>query len=46
MLLALELYRENKMSLGRAAESCKTSVEAFMIFAGWHEVPMTYSTRI
>jgi predicted HTH domain antitoxin len=39
MLLTLELYRENKISLGRAAELCQTSVEAFMVFAG----PMHYS---
>lgn len=39
MLLALELYRENQVSLGRAAELCQTSVEAFMVFAGRHEVP-------
>ena len=44
MLLTLELYRENKISLGRAAELCQTSVEAFMVFAGRHEVPMHYST--
>ena len=43
MLLTLELYRENKISLGRAAELCETSVEAFMVFAGRHEVPMHYS---
>ena len=43
MLLALELYRENKISLGRAAELCRTSVEAFMIFAGRHEAPIHYS---
>ena len=43
MLLTLELYRENKISLGRAAELCQTSVEAFMAFAGRHEVPMHYS---
>jgi predicted HTH domain antitoxin len=43
MLLALELYRENKISLGRAAELSQTSVEAFMIFAGRHEVPIHYS---
>ena len=42
MLLTLELYRENKLSLGRAAELCQTSVEAFMLFAGRHEVPMHY----
>ena len=44
MLLTLELYRENKISLGRAAELCQTSVEAFMVFAGGHEGPMHYST--
>ena len=43
MLLTLELYRENKISLGRAAELCQTSIEAFMVFAGRHEVPMHYS---
>ncbi len=43
MLLALELYRENKISLGRAAELSRTSVEAFMVFAGGHEAPMHYS---
>jgi predicted HTH domain antitoxin len=43
MLLALELYRENKVSLGRAAELSLTSVEAFMVFAGRHEVPIHYS---
>jgi len=42
-LLALELYRENKVSLGRAAELCDMPVEAFMVFAGKHEVPMHYS---
>jgi predicted HTH domain antitoxin len=36
MLLTLELYRENKISLGRAAELCQASVEAFMVFAGRH----------
>ena len=44
MLLKLELYRENKISVGRAAELCQTSVEAFMVFAGRHAVPMHYST--
>jgi len=29
-LLALELFREDKVSLGRAAELCKTPVEAFI----------------
>jgi predicted HTH domain antitoxin len=43
MLLTLELYRENKISLGRAAELSQTSVEKFMVFAGRHKVPMHYS---
>jgi predicted HTH domain antitoxin len=43
MLLALELYRENKISLGRAAELSQTSVEAFMVFAGQYEVSMHYA---
>ena len=41
-LLALELYRENKVSLGRAAELCETPIEAFMVFAGKHEAPLHY----
>jgi predicted HTH domain antitoxin len=43
-LLALELYRENKVSLGRAAELCDMPIEAFMVFAGKREAPMHYST--
>ena len=42
-LLALELYRENKVSLGRAAELCEMPIEAFMVFAGKHEAPLHYS---
>ncbi len=42
-LLALELYREHKVSLGRAAELCDMPIEAFMVFAGKHEAPMHYS---
>jgi predicted HTH domain antitoxin len=42
-LLALELFREKKVSLGRAAELCETPIEAFMVFAGKHEAPMHYS---
>jgi predicted HTH domain antitoxin len=41
-LLALELFREDKVSLGRAAELCRTPVEAFMEFAAEHEVPLHY----
>jgi len=42
MLLALELYREHKISLGRAAELCQTPLAAFMLFVGRHEVPLHY----
>jgi predicted HTH domain antitoxin len=38
-LLALELYREDKVSLGRAAELCRTPLAAFMDFAAKHGVP-------
>jgi predicted HTH domain antitoxin len=45
-LLALELFRENKVSLGRAAELCGTPLEAFMEFACRHEVsPLRYGER-
>lgn len=38
-LLALELFRENKLSLGRAAKLCATPLESFMDFAAEHGVP-------
>ncbi len=38
-LLALELYREDKVSLGRAAELCQTPLAAFLDFAAQHGVP-------
>jgi predicted HTH domain antitoxin len=38
-LLALELYREDKVSLGRAAELCRTPLAAFMEFSAKHHVP-------
>ncbi len=41
-LLALELYREEKVSLGRAAELCRLPVERFIEFAARHEVPLHY----
>jgi predicted HTH domain antitoxin len=41
-LLALELYRENKASLGRAAELCYTPLENFLEFAARHHVPLHY----
>ena len=43
-LLALELFREDKVSLGRAAELCQTPVEEFMAFAGQREVPLHFGT--
>jgi len=43
-LLALELYREDKVSLGRAAELCHMPLAAFMDFAAKHGVaPLRYS---
>jgi predicted HTH domain antitoxin len=42
-LLALELFREEKISLGRAAELCRTPLAAFMDFAAAHDVsPIRY----
>jgi predicted HTH domain antitoxin len=41
-LLALELYREDRVSLGRASELCQTAVEQFMEFAAQHKVPLHY----
>ncbi len=38
-LLAVELYREDKLSLERAAELCQTPLAAFMDFAAKHDVP-------
>ena len=41
-LLALELYREDKVSLGRAAELCQMPIERFMEFAAQHNVALHY----
>jgi hypothetical protein len=38
-LLALELYREGDVSLGRAAELCQTPPSSFIDFAAMHSVP-------
>ena len=38
-LLALELYREDKISLERAAELCQTPLGLFMDFVAQHGVP-------
>jgi hypothetical protein len=39
-LLALELYREGKVSLGSAAELCHLPIERFMEFSCRHNVPL------
>lgn len=39
---ALELFRLDEVSLGRAAELCGTPIEAFMEFAGSHGVSLHY----
>jgi len=45
-LLALELYREHRVSLGRAAELCQTPLAAFMDFVAKHGVPpLRYDTE-
>ena len=38
-LIALELFREGTVSLGRAAELCDTPLAAFMDFVAAHGVP-------
>ena len=38
-LIALELFREGSVSLGRAAELCGTPLAAFMEYASAHGVP-------
>jgi predicted HTH domain antitoxin len=43
-LLALELFREGRASLGRAAELAGMSLEEFMEFSGHREVPLHYGT--
>ena len=43
--LALELYREDKISLGRAAELCQMAIERFMEFSARHNVPLHYGIQ-
>lgn len=43
-LLALELFREGLVSLGRAAELCGAPLAEFMEFAAEREVPLHYTT--
>ncbi len=42
-LIALELFREHKISLGKAAELSRVSVEEFLQFAAGREVPLHYT---
>lgn len=44
-LLARELFREDKVSLGRAAELCQTPIEDFIEFAAARDVPLHYGTE-
>lgn len=41
-LLALVLYKDNRVSLARAAELCQTPVEQFVEFASRQEDPAHY----
>jgi predicted HTH domain antitoxin len=41
-LIALELFREDKISMGKAAELSRTPLEAFMQFAADHGVALHY----
>jgi len=42
-LIALELFRERRISLGKAAELAGVSVEEFMAFSAQREVPLHYT---
>jgi predicted HTH domain antitoxin len=44
-LLAVGLFREDKVSLGRAAELCQMPVEQFIEFAAQHNVSLHYGTE-
>ena len=44
-LLALELYREDRVSLGRASELCQMPVEQFLQFAAQHNVSLHYGSE-
>jgi predicted HTH domain antitoxin len=43
LLVALELFREERVSLGRAAELAGLSVEEFMEFSENRRVPLHYT---
>jgi predicted HTH domain antitoxin len=43
LLVALELFREERVSLGRAAELAGLGIEAFMEFSAKRQVPLHYA---
>jgi len=43
LLVALELFREERVSLGRAAELAGLGVEEFMEFSADRQVPLHYT---
>ena len=43
LLVALELFREERVSLGRAAELAGLGVEEFMEFSALRRVPLHYT---
>jgi predicted HTH domain antitoxin len=45
MPIALELFREERISLGRAAELCRIPLEAFMDYAGRHGLAPAYGVE-
>lgn len=44
-LLALELFREGRVSLGRAAELSSLGIEDFMEFSAHRQVPLHYTAE-
>jgi predicted HTH domain antitoxin len=44
-LIALELYRERRVSAGKAAELAGVSLDEFLEFASRREVPMHYTQQ-
>ncbi|TAK51295.1 MAG: UPF0175 family protein [Bacteroidetes bacterium] len=44
-LIVLELFRENAISLGKAAELCNVSIDEFMNFAASRRVPLHYTEQ-
>ena len=45
LLVALELFREERVSLGRAAELAGLSLEQFMEFSSLRQVPLHYTAE-